>query len=102
MPKAIVLKHLAKEFNMDDYPLRQILRQEFGKPKSGRWSWDDKTNKEYKAIHQFLTERQTNKDKPKTKQPKATPKPAKKKATLKQIVKKMPKVVLKVSENEVL
>lgn len=50
----IVLKHLANEFNIDPYNLRQILRKQFGKPSSRRWRWQE-DDPNLKATRDFLS-----------------------------------------------
>lgn len=51
----IVLKHLAKEFDMDPYPLRMKLRKHFGIRR--RWRWDENNPadmKSLKEVREFL------------------------------------------------
>jgi AraC-like DNA-binding protein len=37
----IVLKDLAREFDMDPHKVRAILRDKFGEPRGRRWRWDE-------------------------------------------------------------
>ncbi len=39
----IVLKHLAREFDLDPYRLRQILRAHNVKTTNGRYTWPEKS-----------------------------------------------------------
>lgn len=53
-----VLKHLAQDYEVDTYRLRQLLRKQF-KTNGGRWKWD-LNNKEqaaqYASVQSYLTE----------------------------------------------
>lgn len=57
----ICLKHLAREFDIAPYKLRQILRKQFGKSqvphKYRRWKWDDHNDPELTTIRGFLGSR---------------------------------------------
>ncbi len=47
----IVLKVLAREFDMDPYKLRGELRRKFGVRR--RWRWDEE-DRELKKVREFL------------------------------------------------
>lgn len=49
----IVLKTLSREFNIEPFLLRRILRKEFGKVIEKRWRWEDNDPK-LKKIRTFL------------------------------------------------
>lgn len=51
----IVLKHLAREFDIDPYKLRQTLRAHKYKPSNGRWSWEPNST-QLAEIRSKLTE----------------------------------------------
>lgn len=54
----IVLKHLAREFKLEPYKLRQILRKQFGRStKEGtyrKWKWENDNDPELLMIRNFL------------------------------------------------
>lgn len=50
----IVLKHLSRDYDVDPYQLRQMLRKKFGK--HPRWKWDSEKDPELKRIRRFLSE----------------------------------------------
>jgi len=63
-PDYIVLKHLCREYDMDAFKLRKVLRKEFGKPESKRWKWDQNNKAEAAAlakVRSFLSARTTSK-----------------------------------------
>lgn len=47
----LVLKHLAREVDIDPYKLRRILRAKYGN--KGSWRWPD-ANKDYEAKKKFI------------------------------------------------
>jgi hypothetical protein len=49
----IVLKHLAREFNIDPFKLRRMLRDKYGDAKGRRWRWED-SDKELVRIRSYL------------------------------------------------
>jgi hypothetical protein len=49
----VVLKHLAREFDLNPPALRRILRDEFGYHK--RWQWKTEDDPELIKIRQFLS-----------------------------------------------
>jgi len=51
----IVLKNLAREFEIDAHKLRAILREQFGQHK--RWRWPDDKDQELIKIRAFLKAR---------------------------------------------
>ncbi len=61
----ILLKHLAREYDIDPYKLRQLLRKKFPdlKPPEGyrRWRWEDPQHPDLIKIRAFLkTHRDTS------------------------------------------
>lgn len=60
----IVLKNLSNDYNVDPYPLRVMLRKQFGK--RARWRWDENSRKEMadlKKIRTYLDTTVATKDK---------------------------------------
>lgn len=51
----VVLKHLANEYDIDPYKLRQKLRAKFGEAPGGRWRWEEKSP-DLAKIRKFLDE----------------------------------------------
>lgn len=49
----LVLKHLAREADIDPYALRRMLRAQFGKAPRGSWRWPSR-NKDYEAKLAFI------------------------------------------------
>lgn len=49
----IVLKHLAREFDLDPRKLRQRLRKQFGTNR--RWQWHDETDPHLIEVKAFLS-----------------------------------------------
>ena len=47
----VVLKNLSREFNINPYKLRMMLRKEFGCHR--RWSWE-KEDQELKSVRDYL------------------------------------------------
>lgn len=54
MPNKIVLKHLAREFNIDPYKLRMTLRANNISTTQGRYSWDE-NSPSLKTVRKLLT-----------------------------------------------
>ena len=52
----IVLKHLARAYDLSPYRLREKLRQKFGKHPKGRWKWPSAEDPDYKKVIEFLDE----------------------------------------------
>ena len=48
----IVLKHLAREFDVPPPKLRKLLRTKFGLQRS--WRWNDVNDKHYRKVHAYL------------------------------------------------
>lgn len=46
----IVLKHLAKEYNIEPLRLRQLLRSAKFKPQNGRWRWNEDIKADMKKL----------------------------------------------------
>lgn len=62
----LVIKHLAREFDIDPYDIRLALRASgLKKPKGEHWKWPDENDKNYKkarAIVQKLKEKKLGKN----------------------------------------
>jgi len=56
----IVLKNLARDFDMDPYRLRQLLRTQFGKRRRWRWNPDiPEDQAALKEVRDFLDKHKT-------------------------------------------
>jgi hypothetical protein len=49
----ILLKHLSRDFDVEPYKLRKILRVEFGHHR--RWQWENDNHPELKRVKKFLS-----------------------------------------------
>ena len=49
----LVLKHLAREADVDPYKLRRMLRAKYGKAPKGSWRWQTR-NKDYESKLRFV------------------------------------------------
>lgn len=59
----VLLKHLAKEYNIDPYILRRKLRPEFGYATERRWRWDTAKKSErnhLQRVREFLDKEYRN------------------------------------------
>jgi hypothetical protein len=63
----IVLKSLAREFDIDPHKLRALLRKKFDSPTGRRWKWDEK-DPELKIVRETIRSETTcpSKTKPST------------------------------------
>lgn len=52
----ITLKHLSREFDIDPYRLRKILRKAFPHQSNQRWEWQP-DDKELKDIRSYLKDK---------------------------------------------
>jgi hypothetical protein len=51
--QVITLKHLAREFDIDPYKLRRMMRRQYGLSKSRRWRWQE-GEKELNRVREWL------------------------------------------------
>jgi len=59
MSDLITLKHLCREYDLDAYPLRQVLRTHLKHRKNQRWAWspDDPQLKEARSLAAQMKEK---------------------------------------------